>query len=31
MEIWLYELDFPKNMEINWDNVWTNIKIKHLK
>ena len=30
-DVWLYELDFPKNMEINWDNVWTNIKIKHVK
>lgn len=30
IDIWLYELDFPKHMEINLDNVWLNLKIKHI-
>ena len=29
-EVWLYELDYPKNMEITYENARDNLKIKHI-
>ncbi len=29
-EVWLYELDYPKNMEITYENARDNLKVKHI-